>query len=399
MKVLLVCVALLPVALCWVKEMENEGTYEGDMILSPDQEDEIKNGKLSFGSIRSRLWGHEIPYAFDPSIAREPRAVKAIEAAIADYHKYTCLRFKKWKGETAYLYFFKGRGCSSPVGRRGWKQTINLASGCWCRSTVIHEIAHSMGFYHEQSRPDRDDFLKIHLENVPRGKGHNFNKYSKNIIDSLGTPYDYHSVMHYSKTAFSMNGKMTMEPVDPYYNDLIGTGSGFSATDIDQFNKLYKCPPYTGQLPVVPTIECHDKSSYCEMFKLSRGCDNGYMKWKCPLTCGACKLDPPPTKNPPATQEPPVTQKPTVPVTTNAPNPTTIRFEPCVDKYPKCSSFLSNCKDPKQRNAMEYHCMKTCNFCDNRKFCYDTADCTNLKHRCTDKSFASKYCARTCRAC
>ena len=92
MKVLLVCVALLPVALCWVKEMENEGTYEGDMILSPDQEDEIKNGKLSFGSIRSRLWGHEIPYAFDPSIAREPRAVKAIEAAIADYHKYTCLR-------------------------------------------------------------------------------------------------------------------------------------------------------------------------------------------------------------------------------------------------------------------------------------------------------------------
>ena len=93
--------------------------------------------------------------------------------------------------------------------------------------------------------------MKIHLENVPAGNAGNFDKYGTDVIDSLGTPYDYHSIMHYSKLAFTMNGKMTMEPVDPYYTDLIGTGSGFSATDIVQFNKLYQCPPYTGPLPQV----------------------------------------------------------------------------------------------------------------------------------------------------
>ena len=84
------------------------------------------------------------------------------------------------------------------------------------------------GFYHEQSRPDRDDFLKIHLENVPLEKAHNFNKYPSYIIDSLGTKYDYHSVMHYNKNAFSKNKKMTMEPRDPYFTDLIGTGKFFN---------------------------------------------------------------------------------------------------------------------------------------------------------------------------
>ena len=40
----------------WVKEMENDGLYEGDMILSPEQLAAAKSGKLSYGSIRKRLW-------------------------------------------------------------------------------------------------------------------------------------------------------------------------------------------------------------------------------------------------------------------------------------------------------------------------------------------------------
>ncbi len=42
-----------------------------------------------------------------------------------------------------------------------------------------------------------------------------FRKFSNSLIDSLGSPYDLTSVMHYGPKSYSKNGKDTIESVDP----------------------------------------------------------------------------------------------------------------------------------------------------------------------------------------
>ena len=143
------------------------------------------------------------------------------------------------------------------------------------------------GFYHEQSRPDRDSYLNIYWQNIPSGLRSQFQKY--NEINSLGNPYDYRSVMHYDKTAFG-NRKITMLPTNRYYENLIGTGAGLSRQDIKQFNQLYKCPAYDGRngWPKEPTNRCYDTSSYCDMWKYDSGCRN--LRGYCNFLCGYCRV-------------------------------------------------------------------------------------------------------------
>ena len=52
-------------------------------------------------------------------------------------------------------------------------QIVKLSSGCNSKGSAEHEILHALGFYHEQNRPDRDQYVTIHHENVMSGKFHN----------------------------------------------------------------------------------------------------------------------------------------------------------------------------------------------------------------------------------
>jgi len=77
----------------------------------------------------------------------------------------------------------------------------------------VHELLHALGFYHQQSATERDEYVKINWENILDGHAHNFNKYARTHITNFGVEYDYQSVMHYSSRAFSKNGKATIEPL------------------------------------------------------------------------------------------------------------------------------------------------------------------------------------------
>ena len=67
--------------------------------------------------------------------------------------------------------------------------------------TVVHEIGHTIGFIHEHARPDRDEFVTIHSENVGLWAltKYQFVNWSAEFVTTNDIPYDHSSIMHYDR--------------------------------------------------------------------------------------------------------------------------------------------------------------------------------------------------------
>lgn len=121
--------------------------------------------------------------------------------------------------------------------RSSWQQ-LNLSPGCLKKGTIIHETLHALGFFHQQSASNRDDYIKINFNNVKAGTENNFDKYPSNVVTDYGFGYDVASVMHYPAYAFSKNGKPTIER--RYHgNEVMGQREGLSQIDVAKINKMY----------------------------------------------------------------------------------------------------------------------------------------------------------------
>ena len=55
------------------------------------------------------------------------------------------------------------------MGKIGGNQTFSLDNDCLYPDTIKHELMHAVGFFHEQSRTDRDDYVKIYYDNIQTG--------------------------------------------------------------------------------------------------------------------------------------------------------------------------------------------------------------------------------------
>ncbi|XP_078373959.1 meprin A subunit beta-like [Oculina patagonica] len=241
---------------------EEETLHEGDIKLSLNQELALELfgdptapvlGARGITKDQNLLWDKlVVPYNISRELDENPTAKSVILSAMVEWEQSSCLKFVRRTTEKDYIEFFKGGGCWSYVGRQGGMQQISLASGCWYQGTVVHEIGHAMGFWHEQSRPDRDEHVTIIWENIPEKKKHNFRKYNRTQVDSLGVPYDYLSVMHYSSTAFGINGSTTIVAVDSSVIQL-GQRIGLSPSDVKQADLLYGCNGKTTRPAVIPS--------------------------------------------------------------------------------------------------------------------------------------------------
>ncbi|XP_040266587.1 embryonic protein UVS.2-like [Bufo bufo] len=178
-----------------------------------------------------------VPYKLAPDYRDEDK--KLITEALETFKTLTCIQFKERTTEKDYLKIHSGSGCWSSIGKVGGVQELSLMSGgCMATGIVQHEIEHALGFYHEQSRSDRDEHVDVMWQYINEGDWGEFDLFD---TDNLNLPYDYASVMHYGRFSYSnTSGEPSLNP-KPDQSVAIGQRYGLSPLDVSKVKKLYSC--------------------------------------------------------------------------------------------------------------------------------------------------------------
>ena len=228
----------------------------------PGNEYYILNGDIIVGSNRpqavllatdqDRLWKGDVPIYLDESVTFRPGMCREINDAVKEFHKRTKVRFVRYTGQTDYIKIRIGAtgpgvGGFSSVGRCGRMQEVVIKDGMSSK-VIIHELLHALGAYHEQSRPDRNNYIWVDSANF----AHADDKYQFQIerLTTMITPYDFESIMHYPADAFAKVGTLTIHckqngaTID--CPATMGSAGTLSDLDISGLNELYRNVAFAG---------------------------------------------------------------------------------------------------------------------------------------------------------
>ncbi|XP_064079182.1 zinc metalloproteinase nas-14-like isoform X5 [Macrobrachium nipponense] len=376
--------------------IELAGLFQGDIILDPEDQLEklaklntTRRGRSAMIDIHRRWPNGVIPYVISQTYDENERAT--IAKAMSEYHNKTCIRFVPRTVEKDYIHILKGDGnlsrCSSSVGRVSGAQPVSLGPGCLYAGIVMHEFMHAAGFWHEQSRYDRDNYITINKLNVKDGMWFNFEKYNWDKIQSLGVPYDLESVMHYGPYAFAAKeGQPTIIPRDTGVE--IGQRRGFSKSDIEKLQKLYNCADTSVEfaststsMPLLEpsTEECIDNNEkYCQPWADRGECENNptWMSVNCRKACRQCVI------------------------------PGGAAGKECQDHDIHCGTWMEAGECTRNPDYMSLFCKKSCEICrdhEQGKECQDhNIHCGTWMEaeECTrNPAYMSLFCKKSCGIC
>ncbi len=177
-----------------------------------------------------------VPYTLNSDLSAWQ--VQQVLRAIDSIHATTRIRLvPREEGHRDYIEFQAGKSqnsCSSYLGRKGGRQTIQLGKNSCYASAVEHEIGHALGLIHEHQRCDRNKHVRIHWGQM--NPSYIFNFINLCFMGEDQGEYDITSNMHYGPYAFSRKGQPTISLVA---GGLPTPSPYFSSGDLAAIESLY----------------------------------------------------------------------------------------------------------------------------------------------------------------
>jgi hypothetical protein len=236
----------------YINEVDGDFWFSEDISLTQEQFEQLY--EQSDPATRSlvtksvaKIWPKGVVYYRMPEIGTmnagmQQTYAKNVKKAIDMISSKTNIKFVQQTNQREYLVFIYAGGNSSPL---GWTQNktntirmYNIESA----GIIAHEILHSLGVYHEQSRPDRDKHIIFYPERVdPK---HRFN-YNIAWSAQMSGPLDFGSIMMYPSDGFAISNKLPcMTKLDGSW--IRAQRSALTAGDYAGLNELYNSS-VTGQ--------------------------------------------------------------------------------------------------------------------------------------------------------
>ncbi|XP_040575511.1 hatching enzyme 1.2 [Lepeophtheirus salmonis] len=263
---------------------------------------------------------NEVPYEISSGYSSSDLDV--IKSAMREIESKTCVKWVPRSGQKSFVLINpREDGCFAVLGynpNRGMHvlnlQRSNGRSTCMIMGIAAHEMLHILGFAHEQTRPDRDQFVQIYWSRIKRDSISNYfraidinarerppvcdprstqtsfdNCYSGFKTRTFGLEYDYGSIMHYGLDDFTTTGQDTMRVLRPVPTGIvIGNRKGMTNLDALKVKMRYDCNEDPEKKTTrKPSVECKDIYRECPLYK-NQCKTNQFIKDGCKVSCGEC---------------------------------------------------------------------------------------------------------------
>lgn len=200
-----------------------------------------------------------MPYVFATNITMAEQAVYL--AGMREWELAANIHFVPHTTQSNYvlLQFDYMQGTNTYVASVPTVMTIDVLS----RAQICHETGHLLGFQHEHVRTDRNSDITVNFSNLmtsgaTNGSGEGSGVTALYTIDANSTlhgVYDFESVMHYSRTLFSINPATldVLVPNAPYFAEYYYRIGNLALSPGDRSGATYLYGPPTTPISNVVT--------------------------------------------------------------------------------------------------------------------------------------------------